>query len=471
MIKESFLNKVEKQIQKRVAFRKKKFSIALAILAAFLIFFVSFPYLGWYVSATLSVLVVAAILWITEAIPLHATAFLIVILTVVFEIHTATTALAPFFSPVIALLLGGFIISIAIEKYGLGKRASNYILTHTGTKPKYVLLGLIFSTAFLSFWMSNTATTAIMIVSILPIINKIPKEDNFKKAMILAIPFAANAGGVGTPVGTPPNPIAIKYLSQIGVIDIYFLDWMIFTIPITILFLFLIWFVLIALFPSQTKCYNEIKAEIAAESDSAKKGFTKNQLIVLVVFIATVLLWLTEYVHGVSIAIIALMPVVFFLGTNLLTHDDFNQIQWNVLFLIGGGLTLSGAIQASGLANIIVENIDIANLALPLVMFLFAGIGVIMTTFMSNTATAALLIPIVGEVGYQIQSAPFLVLAVAVGTSMAMSLPVSTAPNAIAYGTGKIKIKDMIKAGAIISILSVFLLSIVGYLWWSFLSI
>lgn len=467
-MRESFLNKVQKRI---ASTSKKRFAIALAVLLSILIFLVPIPYIDGYAKITLVILIAVSILWVTEAIPLHATAFLIVILTVVFGIHTSTEALAPFFSPVIALLLGGFVISIAMEKYSLGKMVSNYILTHVGTNPKYILLGVILITAFLSFWMSNTATTAIMLVSILPIISKIPQQDNFKKAMILSIPFAANAGGVGTPVGTPPNPIAISYLSGAG-IDISFLDWMIFTIPLTFLFLLLVWIVLILMYPSQTKCFKAIKKEIEAESDvQNKKRLDKKQLIVLGVFICTVLLWLTEAFHGVHISIIALMPVVFFLSTGLLSHDDFNKTPWEVLFLIGGGLALSNAIQVSGLGSIIVEQISVANLAMPLIMFLFTGVGVVMTTFMSNTATAALLIPIVGAIGAQIQAAPFLVLSVAVGTSMAMALPVSTAPNAIAYGTGKIKIKDMIKSGLIISVLSLILISTVGYLWWSFLGI
>jgi sodium-dependent dicarboxylate transporter 2/3/5 len=467
-MRESFLNKVQKKIAGTC---NKKIAIGLALLLALLIYIIPIPYIDGYAKITLSILALAAVFWVTEAIPLHATAFLIVILTVIAGIHTPAVALAPFFSPVIALLLGGFIISIAMEKYGLGKRVSNYILTHVGTKPKFVLLGMIFITAFLSFWMSNTATTAIMLVSVLPIISKIPKHDNFKKALVLSIPFAANAGGIGTPVGTPPNPIAISYLAETGM-HISFLDWMIFTIPLTFIFLLLIWGVLIAMYPSETKCFKSIKAEIEAEEvEEKKKGFSKSQLIVLAVFIFTVLLWLTETVHGVHISIIALIPVVFFLSTGLLSHDDFNKTPWEVLFLIGGGLTLSNAIQASGLGLIIVEQISVANLTIPIVISLFAGIGIIMTTFMSNTATAALLIPIVGAIGAQIQASSFLVLAIAVGTSVAMALPVSTAPNAIAYGTGKIKIKDMIKSGAIISILSLIIISTVGYLWWSFLGI
>ena len=453
---------------------KKKISFFLTIIIPIIIYLIPIPNIYGHAKLTLCILAIAAILWITEAIPLHATAFVIVILTNLFGILTPTDALAPFFSPVIALLLGGFVISIAIHKYGLGERASKYMLTHTGTNPKFVLLGLILTTAFLSFWMSNTATTAIMLVSILPIISKIPKGDPFKKAMILGIPFAANAGGIGTPVGTPPNPIAISYLHQIG-IEIDFLKWMILTLPLVIVFLLLIWKILLLMYPPTIKNFKAIEMQInnsnGGDNGNGKKKFNKNELFVLGIFLSTVILWLTGTIHGISISIIALMPVVVFLGSNILTHDDFNQVQWEILLLIGGGLTLSNAIQASGLGCLIINKIDVYGLPIPFIILLFTGVGIFMTTFMSNTATAALLIPIIGDVGYQINATAPLVLSIAIGTSMAMALPVSTAPNAIAYGTGEIELKDMIKTGAVISIAALILISTLGFLWFEFIGI
>lgn len=443
---------------------KKRFAIILSIVLPILVYFIPIPGISYQARITLSILLLAAILWVSEAIPLHATAFVIVILTVIFNIHTPTEALAPFFHPVIALLLGGFIISLAVEKYGLGDRVSKYILTHTGTKPKYVLLGVIFTTAFLSLWMSNTATTAVMLVSILPILSKIPKGDPFKKAMALGVPFAANVGGIGTPVGTPPNPIAISYLSQIG-INISFSEWMMLTIPLMIIFLVLIWRILLLIFPPKTKCFGSIQKKINASGCKKKLGIKEKA--VLGIFLATVFLWLTESFHGVSISIIALIPVVLFLATGLLKHNDFNRTPWEILILIGGGLTLSNAIQVSGLGLWVVEQISISDIPISVVSFLFTGVGISMTTFMSNTATAALLIPIVGEIGYGMGAgvAAFIVISLTIGTSMAMALPISTAPNAIAYGTGEIKIKDMIKAGVIISISALIVISTLGFLW------
>ena len=229
----------------------------------------------------------------------------------------------------------------------------------------------------------------------------------------------------------------------------------------------LIWRILLLIFPPKIDCFGAIEMEINAAGD--KKGFDIKEKVVLGVFLATVTLWLTEALHGVSISIVALIPIVLFLGTGLLNHDDFNRTPWEILLLIGGGLTLSDAIQVSGLGLWVIEQIDVSGLPIPAVIFLFAGTGIFMTTFMSNTATAALLIPIIGEIGYGIGAPASIVISLAIGTSMAMALPISTAPNVIAYGTGEIQMKDMIKAGVVISITALILISTLGFFWWNFL--
>lgn len=447
---------------------KKWSGVILAVALAALVYLVPIAGIDGQARMTLSLLMLAAVLWISKAIPLHATAFVIVIVTVIFGIHTPKEALAPFFHPVIALLLGGFILSVAVEKYGLGDRVSIYILTHTGTKPKNVLFGVMATTAFLSLWMSNTATTAVMLVAIMPILSKIPKGDPFSKAMILGIPFAANVGGIGTPVGTPPNPIAISYLAQIGM-EVSFSDWMMFALPIMLLFLVLIWKILLLLFKPKIKCFSAAEMEITAADHGGRFG-TKEKLV-LGIFLSTVILWLTESIHGVSTSIVALIPVVLFLSTGLLDHDDFNRTPWEILLLIGGGLSLSNAIHASGLGLWLIGQIDVIGLPVQAITFLFTGTCILMTTFMSNTATAALTIPIIGEIGYGLgaEVAAIIVISITIGTSMAMALPISTAPNAIAYGTGKIEMKDMIKAGVVISVSALALISTIGYLWLRFI--
>ncbi|HDS28925.1 MAG TPA: SLC13/DASS family transporter, partial [Candidatus Acetothermia bacterium] len=365
----------------------------------------------------LSIFLFIAILWLTEAIPLFATAFLVPALLVVFGILDPTTSFAPFFHPVIALLLGGFMLSISVQKYGLDKRIAIAILTRVGDRPWSILLAVIGLTAFLSMWLSNTATTAIVIAIILPIVDQFPPGNRFGKALVLAVPFAANIGGMGTPIGTTPNPMAISHLQEEG-LSIAFIDWTLLAIPIQLLFLLVVAGVLWLMYRPWGR-----RAEVQLDEPSPVGAHGR---WVIAITLLTAGFWLTSKLHGVPDSIIALVPVVLFLGSGLLNREDFGRVRWDVLALIGGGLALGVGMRASGLDVWMVSQINVGELHPMLILMLFALLAGLLTTFMSNTATAALLIPVVSSFGMQFGLSSQLVLAVAIVSSAAMALPVST---------------------------------------------
>ncbi|MGM0404853.1 MAG: SLC13 family permease [Thermoplasmatota archaeon] len=411
--------------------------------------------------AAMGILVLAAILWITESIPLYATSLIIVISQVVLiseDTLGANEILAPFFNTIIALFLGGFVLATALSKYNVDNKLAKLILISVGKSPKMIMFSLMFITAFLSMWMSNTATTALMIALAVPIYTQIPKEEKFSKAMILGIPFAANIGGMATPIGTPPNAIIIETLGREG-FSLTFLDWMIIALPLTIIMFVFAYFLLYYAFKPTIK---ELDIDLG---NKTTKGFSKKQIFVLVVFLITVVLWLGSSFEMVgslfqSAGIIALIPAVVFFSSGLLGKKDLSELNWNVLLLMGGGMSLGNAIGATGLADWIVSLIEQYPLGLIMVVLVFSALAIILSTFMSNTATAALMAPIMIVIGMDLGSSISVMASIALACSMAMALPVSTPPNAIAYGTEIINIKDMIKYGALISIVGIIMLTL-----------
>jgi len=408
----------------------------------------------------LTIFVTVAWLWLTEAVPIYIVALGVPVLLVISGVLDQKAALAPFFHPVVALLLGGCLLSAAVSKYGLDLRIARGIMSRVGARPWQVLLGVMGTTAFLSLWLSNTATTAIMVAIVAPIAASLPPGEPFKKGLLLAIPFSANVGGIGTPVGSTPNPMAISYLLDQGT-KISFADWMSIAVPLQLLYLAVIGGVVYGLY----------RPRIAAlQVEIAQRGkLSRREWAVLGIGALTILLWLTSRVHGVPDSIVALLPVVLLLGSGLLGVKEFRDIRWEVLVLIGGGLALGVGMQESGLSEYIVGRLAVGGLPPTSVLLVFLALTALLTTFMSNTATAALLIPVVGRVGAQMGLEALLVIGVGVAASLAMALPVSTPPNAIAYGQGGIKVRDMLLAGGAITLVTVGLTALVGRLWWGLL--
>jgi sodium-dependent dicarboxylate transporter 2/3/5 len=413
---------------------------------------------------TLGIFATAAILWVLEPFPLYVTSFIIVILEVIFLGRAGgplgltgsgyAIFLQPFFNPVIVLLLGGFAMATAVKRYGLDDRISRGILRRVGRRPAVVLLGMMTTTAFLSMWISNTATTALMIAVAIPIIRSLPAEEPFGKAVILGIPFAANIGGLGTPIGTPPNAIAIGILDQMDR-GLSFIEWMFRGIPVVVILLILAWLILCRIFPARI-------GEISRELETNRGKMDRKSIFILCVFAAVVFLWLTTSLHGIPASIISLMPLVVFFGLGLLGEDDLRDLGWGILFIVGGGMSLGVAMKESGLSTWIVGLIPFEGFGVLAILFVFAVASAAMTTFISNSATANILMPIV--VGVTAVGPQTGAVVVALAASAAMILPISTPPNAMAYGSGYVQIRDMIKAGSIITAVSIVVITIFIYL-------
>ena len=367
--------------------------------------------------------------------------------------------LACFADPIIMLFIGGFILAIAASKTGLDLFLARVMLKPFGTNPKMVLLGFLMVTGIFSMFLSNTATAAMMLTFLGPVLKALPADGKGKTALALAIPIAANIGGMGTPIGTPPNAIALKYLEEIG-INVGFGQWMAFMIPFTLLLLFLAWVMLIKLFPFKAK---EINLNISGE---VKKDW--RSIIVYITFAATVLLWVLDKATGVNANVVAMLPVGVFAIIGVLTKHDLEEISWSVLWMVAGGFALGVALQETGLAQTLIDSIPFGSW--PSVVMI-VGSGLIcyaMANFISHTATASLLVPILAAVGGSAavaeNLAPLggvstLLIGVAIGSSLGMVLPISTPPNAIAASTGMIEQKDMVKTGLIMGILGL----VIGY--------
>lgn len=408
----------------------------------------------------LFVFVAAALFWALEIIPLYATSLGVVILLTfllcrpdgILGMDAAgyQVFMLPFGSPVIMLFFGGLVLAQALGKYHLDQMIATRLLRMFGARPLMVMWGFMLVTAFLSMWMSNTATTAMMIAMILPLVKQMDAGDPFRTALVLSIPFAANIGGIATPIGTPPNAIAMGILANEG-IRVSFLAWMKMATPLALLLLIVICLVLFKLFPSNNKT---LKFQF-----NTVYGLNRRGRMVIVIAIFTVMLWLTSEIHKIPSALIALSAAGLLAVNSLLDREDFNRVDWDVLILMWGGLALGKAMEISGLSQWIVGLSWFSQEGVILILF-FSLLAVILSTFMSNTATANLVIPVAMAIPGQ--NHILLTATIALSCSFAMALPISTPPNAIAFASNMIKSKDMIKAGVLVSVVSVFLL-LIGY--------
>lgn len=425
---------------------------------------------------TMAIFLFAILMWLFEAVPAWTTSVMVVVLLlfttsnsslvffdnvregVVLGDHTNYKSILHCFAdPIIMLFIGGFVLAIAASKSGLDLVLARVMLKPFGKNPKFVLLGFILVTGIFSMFLSNTATAAMMLSLLGPILKALPADGKGKTALALAIPIAANVGGMGTPIGTPPNAIALKYLSEMG-FNIGFGQWMAFMVPLTILLLFIAWVMLLKMFPFKAKT---IELNITGET---KKDW--RSIVVYVTFAATVLLWVLDKATGVNSNVVAMLPVGVFAITGVLTKRDLEEISWSVLWMVAGGFALGVALQETGLAKTLIDTIPFGSWP-SLVMVIGSGlICYAMANFISHTATASLLVPILAAVGGSAAVAQNLVplggvstllIGVAIGSSLGMVLPISTPPNAIAASTGMIEQKDMIKTGVVMGIVGLVL--------------
>lgn len=421
--------------------------------------------LGTSEAIALAILVIAATLWVTEAVPLFVTSLVILFLSIVWllpnmqlenEAVSKDLFLSPFFSDIILLFLGGFVLSAAMHKHRLDEWLAAKIIAATNGSPGRLLFGIMFVTAALSMWLSNTATAAMMMALVLPLASSLPETDRFRKGLLLGIPFAANIGGLGTPIGSPPNAIAMQYMASEG-IGPNFGTWMLIGIPGTLSMLLLAWGLLRVLFPAQLK-------ELPSQTEQIELRVNWQLQLVLVVVAVTVLGWVTSSLHGLSSGTIALIPLLVLFGSRVLNAKEIRGLSWDVLILMGGGLCLGVVISESGLATWLTGRLPVDGLSPYGVMLVFGVAACIMSSVMSNTATANLVMPIL--LGLSIEPVSPLLVGVAFACSLAMPLPVSTPPNAMAFSSDQLTVSDMVKPGLILTIIGVALAFTVGYAWW-----
>ena len=429
------------------------------------------PILSIIEQRTVAIFALAALMWMFEVLPTWATSVTIIVLLLftisdsspLFMRTAGDTAnlgtlvsykalLAAFADPTIMLFLGGFILAIAATKVGLDVQLAKVLLKPFGTKPKFVLLGFLCVIALFSMFMSNTATAAMMLTFLAPVLRTLPKEEKGMAGLALAIPIAANVGGIGTPIGTPPNAIALGYLNETMHQGVGFGEWMMVMVPFVIVILLIAWVVLMKIFPFTTD-------KIELKIENTKKPDTKTY-IVWVTFAVTILLWVLDKVTGINANVVAMIPVGVFCATGVITKEDLREIDWSVLWMVAGGFALGIALNKTGLAENLVESIPFASFS-PLVVLLLSGfIAYLLSNFIANSAAANLLVPILCAVGVgmgelldPVGGARALIIGVALSTSFAMLFPISTPPNAIAHSTGLIQVKYMTKVGLIIGVI------------------
>ena len=436
-----------------------------ALFAAAIAFIPAYSGLAPAAMWTLFILIFAAGLWMTEAIPAFSVAILVIGLEILILGRPggvyATSAkdwqmfVAPWSSPIMWLFMGGFVLGQAAQTTGLDRMMARFVLKWFGSRPGNVLLGAMGLTFVFSMFMSNTATTAMMMSVMAPVIAGIDKKDPFVKALLLGVPFAANVGGMGTIIGSPPNAIAAGLLQESHAIS--FLEWMRLGLPPAIVLFFIAWVYLRIAHPSNSETLDLRGLEWETRTGSLLPMWKR--ILVFPVFMITVLLWMTGSIHGMPTAVVSFIPITVFAVTGILNVAEIRRLQWDVLMLMAGGLSLGVAIQKSGLADWVLSLLPFDSMGLLAIAFMLAYVTTILSNFMSNTAATNILAPlgVAVAVGFE----PIVVIPLALGASAAMCLPISTPPNAIAFATGDLKSTDFLRGGILMGLLG----PAVGALW------
>ncbi|WP_136312902.1 SLC13 family permease [Actinomyces procaprae] len=418
----------------------------------------------------LSIFLLAIVLWVTEAIPLVATAVLVIGLEVllisdqaVLPVPEDATAYSSFFAalanPVIVLFLGGFLIADGAEKFHLDKNLAAVLIKPFTGSARRTVLGLMVITAVLSMFMSNTATTATMFAVVIPVLGALP-EGRPRTGLALSIPVAANVGGMGTPVGTPPNAIALSALVEAGH-PVSFLDWMLMSIPLMLVILLGAWLLICAVF---------LPGGLTIELDMRAEWFTDRRAVMFYVIAGvTILAWMTESLHGLSANVVGFMAIVAMLVTRVMTGKDLAGLSWDVLWLVAGGIALGDGVGATGLDEWILNLFNWTAMPALAVVVLMGALGLALSNVISNSAACNLLVPLAMGLATGVDGLEPVTIAVvlALACSLGMSLPISTPPNAIAYATGEIATADMARVGLIIGVAGTAVLVLLMPLLWS----
>jgi sodium-dependent dicarboxylate transporter 2/3/5 len=449
--------------------RRFVFCLAAALLATVGALAAGWPRPEAFMSG---ILVLAAGLWVSEAIPLFATALLVVSLQMLLLANpggwpglgfpagngpTVQGMLAKAADPIMLLFFGGLLLARACSNEGVDRVLSAWILHPFRGGPRRLLLGVLLMTAFLSMWMSNTATAALAVALVAPVAAALPPGDPGRKALYLAIPVGANVGGMGTPIASPPNALAAKFLAEAGH-PISFAGWMAVSVPLMLLLLLLAW-VLLARWHA---CAPGAPPVALPE----RPPLTRRGQAVLGVLVLTVLLWLSEGWHGLPSTLVGMVPAVLLCVSGLIRRREVESLEWTVLILIAGGIALGSGLEASGLDRRLVGLMATLPLHGWTLDFAWAALAGCLGIFMSNTAATNLILPLaMASVAAQHPEGlgvTALTITFAVATSML--LPGSTPPNALAYASGTFGGRDLLRIGAALFAFTLALLALAGWL-------
>ncbi len=438
--------------------------ICTILLAAWLTYLFHEPSFSDSTTYILFLFCLAVGLWVTEAIPPYAVGILII----GFEVWTlgneyinsdpqdVSKYVNTWSSPVIWLMLGGFFIAEGMKKTQMDKALFLVSARIFGSNPNYFSLGIMLTTMLASMIMSNTATTAMMIATVLPLIKEEDEHNPMRKRLLLGIPSAAALGGIGTIIGSPPNAIAVGALSNIG-IEIDFLQWMLYGTPLAVLFTLGMWAYLKFIYPVPS-----------SEHIHMDRLFNKKEhidildrWIVGLTLLITIGLWISQPWHHISASVVAGIPIVTLTISGVIKQDTVRSLPWDTLMLVAGGLALGIALIDTGLAEFFISKLQINDLPVFITLLAFAYATAIFSNIMSNTATSSIFIPIAGIllVGYE----TWAIMIIGITASTALLLPVSTPPNAIAFSTGLLKQSDFYSLGLVTLILCPII--IYGYIW------
>lgn len=449
--------------------------------------------------AMLAIALPMSLWWITEALPISITALLPLVLLPLFGLASPREAAAPYADPNVFLFIGGFILASCLQKWNLHRRLALLILLRLGDSPRRILLACMGVTAFLSMWASNTATVLMMYPIALALVDSGSSESadqrrSFTTALLLGIAYAASMGGMGTLIGTPPNIVfaAMVRRLDVGIREVPFLNWMGVALPLTAVMLVVIYFLLTrVLFRFDAKVFQTDPQHLHDEL-AALGPLSRGEAYIAIAFTATALLWITRkgldfgafrvpgwaslFAHGnlihdgtVAIAVSMLLfivPVNRSEGIFLMDRDWYRGIPWDIVMLFGGGFALAQGFQTSGLSEFLGGQLGfLAALPVLPMMIVICAFMTLTTNMTSNTATTTVMLPILAATGQAMGASPLLLMLPATfAASAAFMLPVGTPPNAIIFGSGRITIREMVRAGAVITVVSIPVTAVVA--WW-----
>lgn len=416
----------------------------------------------------------AAFMWIVEAVPAWTTSLLIIVIMLLTisdsglsfltdgyaksELMSYKNIMYTFANPTVMLFMGGFILALVASKSGIDVSMARAMLKPFGSNPKTVLFGFMLVTAIFSMFVSNTATAAMMLTFLAPVLRQLPPSEKGTAALALAIPIGANIGGLATPIGTPPNGIALQYINDADGLNlgVDFGEWMMVMTPLVLVIIVISWVLLSIMFPFTAK---KINLHIMG---GAKKGW--RTYVIYGTLAVTILLWMFEKWTGINSYVVALIPIGVFAITRIIKSSDLKDIDWACLWMVAGGFALGEGMSKTGLAEALVRTIPFDSWPALIVMIGGGLICWLLSQFISNSAATALMVPIMVAVGIGMGPAlgeyggvGTLLVGVAMSASFAMSLPISTPPNAIAYSTGLIKTSQMFRAGILVGVISLVL--------------